>query len=499
MWQQVATTVFALTMTALAGCTLVYNPSNLPDQKKDAGVADAEVPIDADPTMLTLERVVPSVIFEGTGTGGSRRVIVTIHATNLIPDATVEIVAAGAGAPKLTVDNSLMDRVAENGRMIAVPVTLMVDPALAQDAQIPLKVRVTQPVAGGMKVAELDTVEGSPALVLKGLPELVSATSTSVTGGDLVFSQVMVTGDLVAMGSAPLRIQSMSSINVTGTVRASASGMTGVAGGADGGAGGFQGVGGTGGPGGDAGPNTGGGEPSGGGGGHAEKGGGAMTGGAPYGTPSMTTIYGGSGGAGGDGSTLASGGAGGGGGGVIELSAHGNLSVNVVESVGGAGANVTNADDGGGGAGGSVLLRSQATLAVMGAVNVSGGMGQNMGAPGRTRYDAAMGPGTLGAAYRGPMFHPSAPLITRSESITLQVTGKPLEQFKYFFQNENGSMIEGPFDAAFAEGGTNSITLDGLYRGSNTVCLLVADAPLSNTNREARNCIQLVYLQRFAQ
>lgn len=493
MRQQVANTFVA--SFALAGCSLIYNPSNLPD-KKDAGngPVDAEIPVDADPNLLALERVFPTTIFEGAGTGGSRRIVVTIHGVNLIPEATVAITAHGAGAPKLTVDNSLPDRVAENGHMIAVPVTLMVDNMLAGDQEIRLDVTVTQPTSMGDKVVELTELDGgAPVLVLKGLPELTSAATVQLPGGDYTYSQVSVTGDLEGTGETPLRVTSTSSINISGAVKVISTNRNGVAGGGDGGDSAGNLVASK--PGAGAGPNGVGGGTDAGGGGYGAKGGGAG-GGPEYGSESLHTLFGGSGGAGGNGSAIGTGGAGGGGGGIIELTAHGNLTVAAAEAKGAAGSG-GGSQDGAGGAGGSILLRSFATLAAT-ALAVDGGAGSNTGAVGRARFDAAMGPMAIGTAYRGPMFHPMTPLITRNEKPSLTITGKPLEQFSYFWESEDGQGIKGPFSSSIATNGTNMITLpDSLYRGSNTLCLLVKGAELANTNREARNCIQLVYLHRY--
>src|SRR6266545_6420757 len=86
MGQLLATGVLA---AALAGCSLIYNPNGLP-QPGDAP-ADAELIIDADPTMLVLSDVAPATINEGQGDGGGRAAVVVIRGENIAPDAMVTI------------------------------------------------------------------------------------------------------------------------------------------------------------------------------------------------------------------------------------------------------------------------------------------------------------------------------------------------------------------------------------------------------------------------
>jgi hypothetical protein len=96
--------------------------------------------------------------------------------------------------------------------------------------------------------------------------------------------------------------------------------------------------------------------------------------------------------------------------------------------------------------------------------------------------------------YRGPMLvTPLLIAVTKTATPELTVTGKPLSEFRYFFVNDQGADVKGPFDATIAAGGTVRITLqDKLYRGRNQLCLVVKGAsPTSDT----RNCYDVVYLQ----
>src|SRR5258705_560618 len=77
----------ALASSGLAGCSLIYNPNNLPGVPSEAGISidappdappDAEIVLDADPTMLVLNTIAPSSIDEGQGDGGSRPALIVI-------------------------------------------------------------------------------------------------------------------------------------------------------------------------------------------------------------------------------------------------------------------------------------------------------------------------------------------------------------------------------------------------------------------------------------
>src|SRR5262249_54050143 len=70
----------AMLAPALAGCSLIYNPNNLPNQ-----VIDAPVPVaDANDSMLMLLDVQPAVINEGQGDGGSAPALFVIHGHNFV-------------------------------------------------------------------------------------------------------------------------------------------------------------------------------------------------------------------------------------------------------------------------------------------------------------------------------------------------------------------------------------------------------------------------------
>ena len=63
----------------LAGCSLIYNPNNLPDPR----VIDAAV-VDANPCALVIDDVAPKIIDEGQGAGGSVPALVVLHGNNIV-------------------------------------------------------------------------------------------------------------------------------------------------------------------------------------------------------------------------------------------------------------------------------------------------------------------------------------------------------------------------------------------------------------------------------
>jgi hypothetical protein len=232
---------------------------------------------------------------------------------------------------------------------------------------------------------------------------------------------------------------------------------------------------------------------SGGGGGFGDVGGGGAVGGPASGNPQISTHAGnrGSGGGGGDGGALNSGGTGGAGGGSIEISALGTTTVGNVEAKGGNGAN--GATNGGGGSGGLILLRGKTVTA--GTLNVTGGNGTNMGGPGRIRIDAATAgaiPSSTPGGFRGPMWDFATPLLTRDIQPTLKAFGESGSNFTYRIFDETKQTAKGPFNGSIANGSNNIQLLGELFRGINTICITVEGG--NDTNAEATNCIDLVYV-----
>lgn len=440
--------------TALAGCSLLYNPGNLPAVAADAG-PDIDAPTVVDPNALTLASVGPTTIYEGQGQGGSRQAMLTIVGTNIAMDAKVELVAAEPDA-QLTLDLDHAVRSA-SGTGIAIPLTTPIDPA--HDARdVKLTVRISQTTPEGKAVVQ----ELADAVTFKNLPELTAKPASPATLAPL-YSQVQITGALTFANCAatPVAIRAVASIEL-GDVHVDS---TGQAPGCGGGAGGAKVV---------VGGGPGGGKPAAligaglvvaaSGGGFAEAGGpgmpgllgaGSTPGGPITGDEFLLAFPLGSSGGGGGGTNP-----GGGGGGSLELTAGGTLTAGTITAnggVGGADGFLTGA--GGGGSGGAILLRSGAA-ATLTKVTVDGGLGgphvstplavAGAGGQGRIRYDLVklVGAPDLPASKRaGVTFADKTPLVVteRTPSLTLasSVSQTPaMNEFDYYVFNDATATVD---------------------------------------------------------
>src|SRR5512140_2923032 len=346
---------------AVTGCSLLYNPNNLP-----APVVDA--PVIVDPSMLTVTGAGPAMLLEGQGVDGTRPAILAIMGTNFGPSATVRVFATGSETPMIAVNNNdpmSVAQVSSTSDVIAVPVTLPIDTKLPADPasamqDIPLTIEVSQPVGDGLITKTLTGV-----VALRTLPELIAPTDSASLRP--MYSQVDLSGPLTftaAPNTPRALIRSASTIRLK-DVTVSANGNAPGPGGATGGTANMMGGGG---PSGGAGALASGG----GGGGFATAGGdGTAKGGAPNGDP-LISSYASNISAGGGGGTVT----GGGGGGTLELTAAGDVSVGAIAANGGAGTSgAAGVGGGGGGAGGIVLIRSGGTATLGGAITASAGAG----------------------------------------------------------------------------------------------------------------------------
>ncbi len=405
-------------LSALSGCSLIYNPNNLDDpQAIDASIridamVDAEIK-DGDPTMLVISSVEPELLLEGEGDGGSPKGIIFVNGMHIAAGATISVTTTD---PELADDVMLTvgpTRVGIDGNSAAALVTcnvmeLLNDPT----AIIDLTVTVTQLANGVEKTAEFPWM-------LKPLPQLTDMNVASpVMQTDLqpLYSRVVVTEDIDFVGDSAISINAVADITLSGTLRANAprgnsedttsaftaQGPGGCAGGAIGQPGGCEGAG-TNGSEGGGGGGGGFGTPGGAGGGNAGSGG-AVHGNAQlaaFGTVDGNVSAGGGGGS--IAPTLGgTAGAGGGGGGTIEITAGGTVLLGTLEAKGAPGQAATDGalstvGAGGGGSGGVVLVRSGAMLTAP-LVDVSGGAAGSSpdnpggrGGAGRIRYDAPMG------------------------------------------------------------------------------------------------------------
>ena len=473
--------------TTLAGCSLLYNPNDLPP-RFDA-MPDAQMIVDANPVALAIASVEPAVLREGTGDGGSRREVLVLTGTNIAQTGvTVEITAAAdqADVPMFTLDTDAM-QIDAYGENIAIPITLPVDVGLNAGETVKLDIKVTQDDGAGTPVA----VVVSGKLELVGYNEYDAAAPLAADAAGNVFSRVRLsTGTLPPPpGDGPIYIHSNSSLSLTAPVvldgKTSATADVGGAGGpnaGDGGAGGKGGLqfGSTGTPG------TG---PAGG----LSNGGNA----APFGGDEALATLAldrnrGSGGGGGNSGTLAArGGNGGGGGGAIALSADGNVTLGSVSAKGAPGEVAGSAGlgapstDGGAGSGGVIVVRAGG-MVMTGVLDVAGGAASN---PGRVRVDASEAAGIPMSAYRGPMFV-NLPEVVASERPTLEVVGGANNQLQYYISHAGNN--EGPYPLTLGTNGRKMFEPQvPLKKGRSTICLLV---PGADTNSPTKNCASLAHI-----
>ncbi len=300
----------AICASALTGCSLIYNPSNLPDKGSmppDTAIADAN------PALLRLDEVLSPTLLEGAGQSGSIPAALVLFGGHITKAATLTVEPKTPNANvMITVSNI---SIADDGNSIAALVRagymdLLDETGANASGTIALTVTVSQDGA----------TPQTKDWALKPLDELAAGMQPAPAAGK-IFSRADFTGNVTfTTGATRAIVKAVGNINIVGTVTANAAGANPGAGGCAGGAANANGQ------------CFGGGKSDGGGGGFAEPGtnGGANTAGPISGDP-LIKIYDGAGAAmnrGGGGGGGA--GIGGGGGGTIELTAGGDLTVTVV-------------------------------------------------------------------------------------------------------------------------------------------------------------------------
>lgn len=408
----------------LGACSFIYNPDHI-NKDIDAQVVDAEMVVDVNPAGLKLTDVYPKTVYEGVGTGGSRKALIVIRGEEIAETATLTIKPASGADTQIMVDPPMISK---NHLFIATTITVPVDPMQDETgtnmkAALPLQITVDNGM--GFTASLNDT------LTVTWLDQLTTPLAAPLAPtAKKLYSQIDVTAAQPFSASAAshrVELHAVSSINfhagVTANANADTPGVGGCAGGATGLAGAQNAVDGatcSSGHTGASGTATGGG-----GGGYVLAGNnaGAVSGGDPTGEVQIRSLATNVAGGGGGGNAvllaapaLLGGGAGGGGGGTIWLEAGGNLTVTspggttpAIAADGAAGTGGGLGGGGGGGAGGTVILRSGGTLSLTGAISVAGkggGAGANAGGAahdGRVRYDAAM-PMGITSGYAGAMF-----------------------------------------------------------------------------------------------
>ena len=489
-----------LVASVLGGCSLIFNPNNLPDPR----MIDAAL-LDSNPCALDLVSVSPPEILEGQGAAGSAPAIVVVHGNNIV-NTNLRIALAATDGTAVKLDPVTDIAVSTDTTLLAFRVVAEVDGTLgAPAADIPLDIAVTQDAPPGAACTGSATKTLTGKLALRALPELTSGQGTSQ-----LYSMI----DLPApsfTGTAAIQLNAVSSISL-GNLTLSANGTTP-------GPGAFPVAG-------DSGPGVGqGGDPAlaagnGGGGGGAGfstsgtegttgAGNGGM-GGRSSGDPHLLSIaanLASAGGGGGKGLTAlggaVAGGVGGAGGGAVFLAAGGNVKTAAVTSIGGDGGKgaslvLINGGGGGGGAGGTVVIRSSYGTLTLGAVHVAGGGGGSpgggAGAAGRVRWDSPnlgdTGPASPDSPpHQGPGFlAPAAIVTTRQPSFTL--LGTPGDEFDVRILDEQSLPHPGPHVAINEQG--MAAVLPMLSAGYNQLCIKLANG--LETDALANECIGVAYI-----
>jgi hypothetical protein len=490
-----------LVASVLGGCSLIFNPNNLPDPRS----IDAAL-LDSNPCALDVVSVSPPEILEGQGAAGSAPAIVVVHGNNIV-NTNLRVALAATDGTAVKLDPVTDIAVSADTTMLAFRVVARVDETRgAPAADIPLDITVTQDAPPGAACTGAAAKTLSGKLVLRALPELTSGQGTSQ-----LYSMIDLPATTFS-GNAPVQLNAVSSISL-GDVVLSAVDTTP-------GPGGFSVVG-------DGGPGVGeGGGPSvgvgdggaGGGAGFASSGtmgadnaGKGGSGGDPSGDTHVLSIAANRASAGGTGGkgltvlggTLVAGGVGGAGAGAIVVTAGGNVKTAAVTSIGGAGAKGANAllangGGGGGGAGGTVVIRSSYGTLSLGIVHVAGGPGGapggGAGAAGRVRWDSPNlgdpGPASPDSSpHQGPGFMaPSAIVTTRQPSFTL--LGTPGDEFDVRILDEQSLPHPGPH-VAINEHGMAAV-LPMLSAGYNHLCITLANG--LETDALANACIDVAYI-----
>jgi hypothetical protein len=510
----------ALVAPALTGCSLIYNPNNLPE----ATVYDARI-VDADPCALAITDLGPAAIDEGQGDGGSAPALVVVRGDNFVNANLRATLAATTGTAML---GSITDAVASaDHHYIAFTVTAHVDTVLGKTGEtfVPLALTISQdaPMSGATCASMMTR---SDLLRLRGLPELTSMSTAEVSG------TTVTTQALKASGYSQVNLMDLPSVSFANEMNATSStpavvtavssillpAVTASATGAKAGPGGYAGAvtKGMGSGGGDIGApaqtlGTGGG---GGGGAFANdatsgatgsNGGTGGIGGHHYGDDALASLDGNvpsAGGGGGAGSLAggAAGGTGGGGGGVVALFAGGDLTTGTITTNGGMGgpgaSGVGSGGGGGAGAGGLVIVSSQHGALSVGRVNVKANTGGSPGggasSVGRVRWDALAGSGPMSPdrpAHRGPVFMVASRVFTTLPQ-TLTLLGTADDRFNITVTDHDHVRHDGG-RSSFGGDGTALIT-PPLSAGYNRVCITLDGG--AQGHPEADRCIDLAVL-----
>ena len=516
-WRAVMLLVLGLGLASAPSCMWIYDTDKIRGDGEDDDDADGSddgldsgSPSDAtSPDALDFQ-LIPAELFEGEGSAFDpkdvervRPVSIVLRGQNLSSDMVVTV--DGAGFEGVVVEDVA---VSPDGNWAAFALRVPVLPDLVQGMNDTIQVQV-------------DSFEDlTRPLTVRGLDSFEQAGGTIDTGDAAIaarYSHVVLDGEIVARGAAPLRLVATAGISVSGALRADAAGQTPGAGGCGGADRGQT-------------PNCGpaagkvGGTVSGAGGGGFGTAGahGAPVDGAggdggdaagdstlvPLPPAASSAARGAGGGGGGTLVNLTGGGPGGGGGGVVELTTPAilRLADGAVISASGAGGTPTGGagclvggGSGGGGSGGAILLRGGTSFEAGAVAQVTavggpqvGPMGcfGGAGGAGRIRIDSADPIDVVDqpAAAVGPMIAGGTPVITRSSAISLSVRGAAATTYELYVGEANqpaGSV------ATDKDGlGSANVVLE---IGANLVCVSES-SPAELAHPEAKNCVVVAYV-----
>lgn len=499
---------------ALAGCSLIYNPNNLPNPPVEAGIDTPQLPgdasagavRDANDAMLTINDITPASIDEGQGDAGSLPGVFVIRGHNIV-NAKLKVELIPPEGVTVLVEPVTDALASHNGDYLAFTAIAHVDTALATDVALGVKVsQEISPQYGGGTATQLLPVP----LTLHGLPELTSTSpgvnkTTKVVTTPLPqakYSKVDLSDvapvKLVTTTSAVGAITAVSSIAM-GAIIADATTTTP-------GPGGFA----TAGPGVGASGQTaivigiGGG---GGGAGLAARGSdgatagavGGGSGGPPTGDDKILSLQdnlasaGGTGGGGLGALGGIPGGKAGAGGGMVVLVAGGDITTGTISALGGNGS--TSGSTGGGGAGGTVVVRTANGALTIGTIRVKGGNGSSMtvgnGSVGRVRWDAPAGTNPASpdkAPHRGPAFVAPARIVAAAQAYAL--SGTTGDELDVRVTDQDNTPHTGEHISFNSKG--VATTTPTLFAGYNLVCVKLMGGTL--TEPVANACVDVVFL-----
>ena len=509
--------------TLLGGCSFIFNPDHINrdidahlQDGADAGL-DAHVTLDADPTMLTLLNVAPSVVYEGQGApnSNSRPVLVVIGGRNITDSFNLDVATTPANNPDIIVGTAQRSH---SGDYIVVPISMKVSATATGSVPLTFTVREagapTQTI-GGVSLTYLPELHGANA-DFKGPITLTLPLADRYS--EVIGGAVTIAGDK----TKPVIIHSMSSITL-GSLSAdgSAGGQSSAAGAAGPGGcgGGAQGAVGGCALGGGSTTASGGG---GGGGGYGSVGlQNSAGGGVAHGNPQIVSYAGtlgdgtdvnqSSGGAGGTISAglFTSAGAGGGGGGTVELAANGDITITGVSANGGTGGAAQSvavvggaAGGGGGGSGGVVVLRSSSGTISASSVTANFGMGGALGGigtnggnggVGRVRLDTpqATPPTSTPPAHRVLSFASDTTTTTNLLKPMLHVYGQTNDIVDFYAIDGAGADHNGePMNVTLTA--SDMMIQPTLLDGYNRLCATFH--PGVRHDALAETCIEIVYL-----